>query len=206
MYWGKNMGLNLDFLQDMGLDTQEGISFTGNPEKYISAIVRFYGNYEKNRDKVNEYLGAGDIENYMITVHALKSNAKMIGAMELSKRFEALETAARNGDKAVMDNDTPATMDAYKKLIDSLEPLGAIGDVKAADEISGDEARDLSDKLLEALDEFDDELSKELIAKLEGYPFRITQMEKLKQAKACINDFLYDDAADLIKEIMPAIE
>ena len=45
-----------------------------------------------------------------------------------------------------------------------------------------------------------------LAAKLSGYPFRITQKTKLKEATDYISDFMYDEAAALIREILPAIE
>ena len=45
-----------------------------------------------------------------------------------------------------------------------------------------------------------------LAEKLSGYPFRITQKEKLKTAMAYIEDFMYDEAADLIREIYSEIE
>ncbi|MBR2274989.1 MAG: hypothetical protein IJ873_02865, partial [Lachnospiraceae bacterium] len=61
-------------------------------------------------------------------------------------------------------------------------------------------------QLLAALDDFDDELAAELAEKLSGYPFRITQRGKLREAAEQIGDFMYDNAADLIREILEAIE
>ena len=58
----------------------------------------------------------------------------------------------------------------------------------------------------QALDDFDDELSLELAKKLLGYPFRITQRDKLNEAIALIEDFMYDEAADIIRDIEPTIE
>ena len=78
--------------------------------------------------------------------------------------------------------------------------------VNARDSISGEQAVKIADQLLEALDEFDDDLSKELIVKLGGYPFRTTQKESLNKAKELVEDFMYDDAADMVKEIIPTIE
>jgi len=95
MYWGENMDLDLTWFTEAGLDVKSGIGYTGGEDKYMSAIRRFYSNYEKNRDKVIEYFAAKDYESYMITVHALKSNAKMIGATDLNSAFEMLEKSAR---------------------------------------------------------------------------------------------------------------
>ena len=198
--------MDITWLSETGLDTETGISYTGGQDKYISALQRFYKNYEKNRAKVCEYLQAKDYENYMITVHALKSNAKMIGARDLSTLFETLETAARNNEIGLIEPQNEVALKEYDELIQKLAPIGSMGDVRAADEISAEVARETVDKLLEALDDFDDEEAKRLTKVLSGYPFRLTQAEKLKEAAAFIEDFMYDEAAGIIRQIAPAIE
>ena len=198
--------MDITWMNEAGLDTQTGISYTGNSDKYASAVQRFYKNHEKNRAKVEEYFAAKDYENLMITVHALKSNAKMIGAMNLSGRFEALENAAREQDTATIEELTPVALKEYAELIEKLKPVGEMGDVKAADEIPADIARTTVERLLAALDDFDDEEAKKQAKVLSGYPFRLTQAEKLKEAAAFIEDFMYDEAADIIRQIATAIE
>ncbi|MCR5799854.1 MAG: Hpt domain-containing protein [Lachnospiraceae bacterium] len=200
------MGTDLTWLGETGLDTETGLSYTGGEDKYISALQRFYKNYEKNRARVIEYLEAGDYENYMITVHALKSNAKMIGARDLSTLFETLESAARNNETELIEAQNAVALNAYDDLIQKLAPVSDMGDVRAADEISGEEARQTADKLLAALDDFDDEEAKRLAKILSGYPFRMTQADKLKEAVSFIEDFMYDEAADIIRQIVPTIE
>ena len=200
------MKYDLEWIAGLGIDIKTGLDYTGNEDKFVSAIQRFCKGYEKNKSKIDEFYGAGDYENYMITVHALKSNAKMIGAMGLSKMFETLEMASRNGDKATVDGNNAGAVNAYKDLVDKLKPVCELGDVKAPNEITAEEARETADKLLEALDDFDDDLSKELVNKLSGYPFRITQKEKLKEAIGFVDDFLYEEAAEIIKEIYETIE
>ncbi len=198
--------MDITWLNETGLDTKTGISYTGGQDKYISALWRFYKNYEKNRAKVCEYLEAKDYESYMITVHALKSNAKMIGARDLSTLFETLETAARNNEIGLIEAQNAVALKEYDELIQKLAPIGDMGDVRAADEISAEDARKTVEKLLEALDDFDDEEAKKLAMILSGYPFRMTQADKLKEAVAFIEDFMYDEAADIIRQIAPAIE
>ena len=48
---------------------------------------------------------------------------------------------------------------------------------------------------------FDDELSAELVTRLSGYPFGDGDREKLAETKKLISDFMYDEAADLIREL-----
>ena len=200
------MDYDFKWLDEIGLDTKEGMEYTGGQDRYISALQRFYKGFDKNSKKIDKYLVDEDYDNYMITVHAIKSNAKMIGDMELSKRFERLENAARDGDYEVIKEETPAVVMEYGNLVKKLAPIGEIGDFYAADEIDGEQAKKVAGELIEALDDFDDDRSKELINILGGYPFRTTQKEILKTAKGYIEDFMYDEAADAIKEIIPSIE
>ncbi|MCR5733966.1 MAG: hypothetical protein K6G22_05085 [Lachnospiraceae bacterium] len=200
------MEYDVNLLDSLGIDTEAGIGYTGGQDKYVAALQRFYKSYDKNRAKVEEYYNNLDIESYMITVHALKSNAKMIGAMQLSRQFEMLETAARENDRKTIDENTMKTLVEYKALVDRLKPIASMGDVHAADEISAEEAVKTADELLEALDDFDDETSKKLVKKLSGYPFRLTQRDLLAKAAGYIDDFMYDEAADIIKEICTQIE
>lgn len=200
------MDYDLSTLAEYGIDTDTGLAYTGKPEKYISALQRFYRSYEKNRAKIETTLAESDFENYTITVHALKSNARMIGAADLSSKFEALEMAGRNGDIDAVKAATQDALDSYALIIRALEPIGTGEDAPASDEISADEARKIAADLLYALEEYDDELSASLAGRLAGYPFRLTQRDLLKKATGLIGDFLYDEAADIIRQITETIE
>ena len=200
------MEYDLKWVEEIGLDINSGIGFTGGRDKYISALQRFFKNKENNLKKINEFLSGEDYENYMITVHALKSNAKMIGATHLSDGFERLEIASRDGEIDVVKEHNFEVVAEYEELIQKLSPIGEIGEFKAADEISSDVAKQTAAELLDALDDFDDDKSKELALRLSGYPFRITQKEILQKAIEYIEDFLYDEAADEVRKIIPEIE
>ena len=200
------MDFDIDRLQAYGIDIKKGIEFTGGRENYISALQRFYKSSEKNTAKIHDFLEDKDLENLEIIVHALKSNSKMIGAAELSAGFETLEMASKEKDINGVLANIGQTLTNYKKVLELLEPLNVEETLKAPGEISGDEARAVADNLLEALDNFDDEAAAEYAKILSGYPFRITQKVRLEQAAECINEFMYDEAAEIIKDIYPTIE
>ena len=200
------MKYDINWLDDIGLDTKTGLSYTNGVDKYIAALQRYVKSYDKNNTNITSYYNSKDYDNFRITVHALKSNSLMIGATQLSKRFEALETAARDGDIAIIDSETASTLNEYSTLINKLSPIAAMEEVHTPDEISAEEAKNTAAKLLTALDDFDDELALALAQKLTGYPFRITQRDKLKEAISLIEDFVYDDAAEIIKNIAKTIE
>ena len=189
-----------------GLDIKAGEEYTGGGERYISAVRRFYESYDKNRMQLEKYYVSEDYENYKITVHALKSNAKAIGAGQLSFAFEELEMAATEGNIAYVKEKHGKALFSYSSVIKSLVFVKEMWDVRPADELSAKQARAVSEELLAALDDYDFDRSTELSKKLSGYPFRITQSGRLKEAMNLIADFMYDEAAEIIKEISAAIE
>lgn len=200
------MDYDFSSLKQNGISTDDGIGFTGGADKYVSALQRYYKGYEANKKAVSELLASQDIENYAIKVHSLKSNSRMIGANDLASAFEELELAAKAGNTALINEKTQPALAMYDCVIDTIRPFGEMESVKVAGEISADEAKVVAAELLDALDDFDDELSASLVAKLAGYPFRLTQKQKLREASDFISDFMYDEAAEIIKEILPAIE
>ena len=200
------MGFSMEQVLALGIDLKAGLDYTGGNEKYKSALQRYFKSSANNKTKIKEYLRTGDLDNLAITVHALKSNSQMIGAISLASKFETLEIASKNKDiESIKENIKPALAE-YETLLEVLKPLGEAAEYKAPGEISGEEARKVADKLLEALDDFDDEKSSEMIKKLAGYPFRITQKNKLKVAADYIGEFMYDEAADLVRGIISSIE
>ena len=200
------MEYDLQILENGGLSVQDGLGYTGGKEKYISAIQRYFKNYEANRKAVEEFFEKGDTENYMIKVHSLKSNSRMIGALKLGDAFEELENAAKTGDTEIIKDKTSGVLEEYAGIIELIRPIGEAESVAVSGEISADEAKTTAAGVLEALNDYDDIKAKELAIKLSGYPFRITQSQMLKEAIDLISDYSYDEASELIEKIVPAIE
>ena len=194
-----------DGLEEYGVNTEVGIGYTGNRDKYVTAIERYCNSYESNRSRILKDLDAMDVEDYTIAVHALKSNSRMIGAGELSSRFEALEMAGRNGNTGVMTSDTPGVLEAYDLLVNRLKPFIRAGEASTVDKIDAETAGKVCEELLGALDEYDDELSASLAAKLTGYDFGAGERDMLDKAIDLIGNFMYDEAAEIIKTISDSI-
>ena len=68
-----------------------------------------------------------------------------------------------------------------------------------------EEALEITDKLIAALDEFDDSMSLELIETLKGYPFEPDMEKKLENASLYIHDFLYDEAREIVTDFLNII-
>lgn len=184
-----------------GINVSEGVSFTGREDKYLAAIQRFYHSYDNIKYNLESLRAANDLKNYVILIHALKSNAKTIGADKLSELALNLEIKGKEGDTAYIDENTPVLFEEYDKVIGILKPYGLMTNIKASGEIDGKEALEITDKLLLALEDYDDDTALSLIDKLFDYPFVITRKEQLNKARSYTDDFCYDEAYDIVKEL-----
>ncbi|MBQ4462972.1 MAG: response regulator, partial [Eubacterium sp.] len=112
------------------IDTAEGLKNNADPEMYLSMIEIFYKSIQEKSDEIRGYYESGDIDSYTIKVHALKSSARIIGAMKLSALAQELEDAGKAGDKDRISKDTEGFLSMYESFKETLKPI----DPLAADE------------------------------------------------------------------------
>lgn len=106
------------------LDTVAGLDYcAGDKDFYLEMLKEFI---EANRmGEMQSYFNVDDWENYRIQVHAVKSTAKSIGAMELSEKAKDLEMAAKENRIMDIRRRHGSCMMAYGKLLDQLKVLMA---------------------------------------------------------------------------------
>ena len=198
--------LNFNDLKQAGLNVEEGFGYTGDAEKYLAALQRFYRRSEKNKSDINDSISDGDDEMLVVTVHALKSNARMIGADELGETAEQMENYGKAGENEKMISLSGALLDKYNKVLGIIKPYGLMEEVHPASEISAEEAKKTGAALIEAVEDYDDGKALELIDILMKYPFRFTLINVLKNAKSDIADFEYTGALLKIRRVVSQIE
>ena len=80
------------------IDLYEGIRNSGSPEAYLSLLKIYHSSVDDKCKELNGYLERGDISNYTIKIHALKSSSRIIGALSLEKKAKKLEDAGNIND------------------------------------------------------------------------------------------------------------
>lgn len=114
------------------------------------------------------------MEQYEIKVHAMKSNALMIGAVSLSGVAKMLEYAARDGETEVLQAVTPVFLTQWKKM---KEILGNYVDHAAedgeADRIQADwgEIRRYLHQIVEAMKDMDIDTADEGMGRMNQYRY-----------------------------------
>ena len=103
-------------LKEAGIDTAEGLRYSQRDEElYRTLLKQFVTEAPVKRARISRYYENRDYRDYEILVHALKSNAKMIGAGELSERAKNLEILAKKGGMNITPVMHEEMMSLYKK-------------------------------------------------------------------------------------------
>jgi HPt (histidine-containing phosphotransfer) domain-containing protein len=87
-----------NFLMQNGVDVNKGIENTMDEETYNELLIDFANTFPVDVNKFNEYKVAGDMVNYEIIVHALKSNCRTLGFLNTGEMFYQHELASKQND------------------------------------------------------------------------------------------------------------
>ena len=109
------------WLREAGISTGDGLRFCrGDIGLYRAVLDEFLDNSYDKKKKLRDLYDAGDWKNYSVTVHALKSSARTIGAQELSDAAAALEKAADTGDTDTLRAGHAPMMERYEAFTELL--------------------------------------------------------------------------------------
>ena len=78
------MNSSLELLKAKGYDIEAGLSYLGDESMYIEILTDFKNNFINQMNDIKTKFESQDWPNYVILVHALKSNCKTLGIMSLA--------------------------------------------------------------------------------------------------------------------------
>ncbi len=113
-----NIGLRV-----FDLHLMETLTNCGGYEYFYDVINDFYSAIQDKSDLIEYYAKNQDFKNYTILVHALKSSARIIGAMQLHEEAKYLEACGNAENAAEIAEKTPALLEHYRSYKHRLEPL-----------------------------------------------------------------------------------
>ena len=162
--------------------------------------------YPQMRKKLKGFADDKNYTDFSITVHAVKSNARMIGATGLFKIAEQLELGTKDGFYESFAEDLSRFFDLYKEAVDAIKPYAKGKTKEASAELIGrGEAIAILGQLAETLEEYDDTESAKLFEKLEGFLFNDELRKLLDEAKEQLDEFMYDEALECVNKVIGAM-
>ena len=113
----KTSKLSMDKLRTLGLNVDAALVYTCNDEDFYMELLSDYAKSASDKcHDLSSYLENGDLKNYEILVHSLKSASKTVGADDVSEQAKALEEASRNKDVDFVNEHHKAFVESFTEL------------------------------------------------------------------------------------------
>ncbi len=174
-----------DWLRNVtGINAEEGISHCGGVDAYLDALTVFAQSVTSGAKEIAEFYRIGDIKNYTVKVHALKSSARVIGAAELSEKAKRLEYAGNAGYVNEIKKFTDGLLELYISFADKLAPL-----IKVEEEdedkppIDDDALAEAYETMKEVAQTFDYDSMQFVIQSLEEYKLPPEEAKRFSEIK-----------------------
>jgi len=121
-------GSELDEMRDLlknlaqtdELDIDAGLKNCGDADTFIETVRDFHHMVLPSADALEQALSREDYEDYGIRIHSLKSTARVVGALELSKQAMQEEAWCDAGEYEKLKNDAPSLLARYRAYYETL--------------------------------------------------------------------------------------
>lgn len=111
-----NKDAKIAFLEECGVECSTAIENMMGIETYDEIMNDFYESLPEELSKIDNYKNMGDMPNYAILVHAMKSNARSFGFMKLGEIAYAHEMASKSNDVNYVNEHYGEFLNAVKEV------------------------------------------------------------------------------------------
>jgi len=171
-----------EWLKDIPeIEYEAGLGNCGNPESYISVLSIFKQTADYKAREIEDLYADGDIQNYTIKVHALKSSARIIGAMELSRLAENLEAAGKGENLEYIKEHTDRLISMYRDIENKLSPLDE--GKEDLPPISDAAMKDAYNSIIEVAGSMDYQMMEGLLKDIRGYALPKVHDDNIKEVE-----------------------
>ncbi len=161
-----------------GIDMERALERFGGSEAVLLDVLRSYAtNTRPLLARLSEYLSAGDLESYAITVHGVKGSSYGISASETGRQAEQLEWSARAGDVRAVKAGHAGFETSLSFLLDAVDTLLRRVDMAAEKPVAATPDPEQLTRLRDACAAFDMDGVDAALEALEA--FRYEQGERL---------------------------
>ncbi len=185
-------------LHCVGIDPGQGVVNCGGTEEYLSVLEGFHSTVSDRADEIEAYYDNGDLKNYTIKVHALKSAARVVGAMELSEKARLLEEAGNENNAEYIKANTAELLSLYRSYEDILSAVSE-GSSDRPD-ISAEMLADAYEGLAEFAQMQDYELARMVVRSLKEYRLPEPDDERFKRINSRLAQLDWEGIREILKE------
>lgn len=196
----KEIPENLKWIYETeGITVEEGIKNSGGISNYIFSLELFLDTIDGNIRVIKDAYESGNIRLYTIKVHALKSSARIVGAMELSKLAESLEDAGNREDKDFIDDNAGKLLSDYEAYKEKLARLHYDADRSDKKQISDEDLREAYQALSDVIPQMDYDAVEMILEQLDEYALPKEDDRKIQELTKMLRLFDWDGMEKLIQ-------
>lgn len=178
-------------------DVKHDRTLTSNDDERQALIKIFVSTIDESAKKLDEFKEKSDIKNYTIKVHGLKSTARLIGEMSISKKAEALEKAGNAGDWDYIETHHKELIDEYLSIRNTYE-----GQKSAKKPLDESDLKDALYSIIEMANVCDFTSTEMVLNTLADYEIPEGLDEKLKEIRALLDKLDYEAVASLATQML----
>ena len=206
-------GLNEEKLTDMGINAANGLKYMGGSRSLYEKVLRdFREILHEKEEQLKSMLAKEDVSGYAIIVHALKGNARNVGADELAEEAFELEKKSKAGKLEEVEVQSPNLFSMKRTLRENLDRYleTEASEVSVEKEEEPAEKQQITEEIWKEklrllhlhLDEFDGENVLESIRELKNYQLSEENRKMLRLCEKAVNDFAYDVAMEIVSSVL----
>ena len=180
-----------------GLTYSEAIKNCANEEILSKTLQQFWNSINNNLRDIEAFMTEGDVKNYTIKVHALKSSARLIGASELSSQAAYLEECGNNNDTDSIADLTPELLTNYRSYLDKLAPL--YKQDENAELIDVEKLHEAYEAIKEFASMFDSDSIDGIISMLREYKIPESEAERFNVIATCADSADWSGLEEALK-------
>ncbi len=181
------------------IDVLAGIGNSGSPDAYMPLLKIFYESMDAKADEIEKYYAEGDLKNYTIKVHALKSSARIIGALEFAEEAQELENAGKSDDEEYIRKHHGPFMDEFRSFKEPIgEVFGSSEDDSDKPEADASMLKSMFEEIRAAADDMDCDRLESIFDEMSGYRIPDAEKELFEKVKSAADDFDYDTILEIL--------
>ena len=122
--------MDRSFLEENGVNVEAGLELLGDMDMYNETMNDFLSEINEKMPKVIEYKNSGDMPNYAILVHSIKSDSKYLGFTHLAELAYNHEMKSKENDVEYVNANFEELENEVNKIIGIIkEYLGVEEDI-----------------------------------------------------------------------------
>lgn len=185
------------------VDIYAGIKNAGSEKLLASLMQDFYCMIDSKLQEITEFFEEGNLQRFTIEVHAMKSAARLIGALDLSDKFRRLEESGKAGDMVALRHATPKVLKQYSDMKSILKEFAPVVE---AHEVSAEEKINTLNTLKSALDVFDLESADSSVSQLRSFIWEDSIAGDIEKLYPLVSDVNTDVALPIIDYVLSKLE